>query len=210
MKERHGKAHNNYTTEHNVFCPEGNVSFSSYWAKWFNMRAAGTMAFWDLLQSLINIWSGAETDRDNGPYCPEICAADIRATDRRRKGEYLHCLFLHRIVHKDSMLTMKWHSHCTEDMEKGIDGSCWHCYQNVCARVCVWFKDGSNIPLTSVTSSAHICCFAFYKNSDTVVRATAASRPQPTQHILTLCACESVRAARFNILRWWQDFESST
>lgn len=129
--------------------------------------------------------------------------------------EYLHCLFRHRIVHKDSMLSMKWHSLCTEEMETGIDGSCWHCYQNVCVcvRTCVWFKDGSNIPLTSVTSSAHICCFVFYKNSDTVVRATAASRPQPTQHILTLCACESVRAACFNkttLLRWWQDFESST
>lgn len=44
-------------------------------------------ACWDSLLSLINIWSGAETDRDNGPYCPEPSTAYIRATEEEGRAE---------------------------------------------------------------------------------------------------------------------------
>lgn len=136
------------------------------------------MACWELLQSWINIWSGAETDRDNGPHCPDL------GTERGVSGEegltrfgsvrYRQSVWQRR----QQLLTLQ-----TEDL--------------VCVRA-FWFKDGSDIPLTSVTSSAHICCVAFFffeKHSDIVVRATAVAA-QPTQQILTLCVrvCDTERA----------------
>lgn len=133
MNKKTGKRTQQVHNWTRCFCPEGNVSFSSCWAKGFNLRAAGTMACGDLLQSLINICSGAETDRDNGPYCPELCTADI--TERGVEEGRVVTLI---VSSRTCLQGFLWRHHSLCHGGDGEDGSCWHCYQGVwCVYVCV-------------------------------------------------------------------------
>lgn len=171
-----------------------------YWGKCFlflilsqrtQYETCGTMACWDLLNSPINIWSGAETDRDNGLTVLQSLQLTLESQrEVWRKGEHLvfysygTCLQGSSIFHGGTTVCVM------EEIEKG-SSSCWHCYQGVWC-VCVFnskmaptFHSPLSLPL--LTSAA-----LRFENSDTVVRATAAARPQPTQHILTLCVCVRV------------------
>lgn len=182
MNKKTGKRTQQVHNWTRCFCPEGNVSFSSCWAKGFNLRAAGTMACGDLLQSLINIWSGAETGRDNGLYCPELCTADI--TERGVEEGRVVTLI---VSSRTCLQGFLWRYHSLCHGGDGEDGSCWHCYQGVYG-VCMRVFDSKMAPTFHSPLSLPLLTSAAlrFENSDTVVRATAAAA-QPTQHIFALC-----------------------